>query len=64
MLQCSRIRACWFRFRKFDVVCIRGIFYGVYETYCLNFCELRMGRHRTVGIELRFLDQMYIAYLP
>lgn len=64
MLQCNRIRACLFRFRKVGVVCIHDIFYGVYETCYLNFCELPMGRHRTVGIKLRFLDQMYIAYLP
>lgn len=64
MLQCNRIRACLFRFRKVGVVYIHGIFYGVYETCCLNFCGLLMGQHRTVGIELRFLGQMYIAYLP
>lgn len=64
MLQCSHIRASLFRFRKVGAVYIHGIFYDVYETCCLNFCELLMGRHRTVGIELRFLDQMYIAYLP
>ena len=64
MLQCSHIRAGLFRFRKVDVVYIHDIFYDVYETYCLNFCELSMGQHRTVGIELRFLGQMRIAYLP
>lgn len=64
MLQCSRIQAYLFRFRIIGAVCIRDIFYDVYETYCLNFCELSMGQHRTVGIELRFLGQMCIAYLP
>ena len=63
MLQCSRIWANLFRFQKVGVVYIHDIFYDVYETYCLNFCELPMGQHRIVGIKLRFLDQMYIAYL-
>lgn len=64
MLQCNRIRVYLFRFRKVGAVYIHGIFYDVYETCCLSFCELPMARHRIVGIKLRFLDQMYIVYLP
>ena len=64
MLQCNRIRVYWFRFRKVGVVCIRGIFYDVYETCCLNFCELLKAQHHIVVIKLRFLDRMCIVYLP